>query len=178
MQAYKHIFTSPSSAEKEPRATRAGNARIHGMTKVTLPSIAYVCTQVRFSVFPLPALLLVSHRLQVRFALSSSPVFSRTDTVMDSERFYNSVLDLFEDPEETQEVNDLQTWWNRCDLPLHYVDLNLSNAGPAIQSNIPWLFIRTSSSLQRQHAGQDQGETSRDKSAFRRYMICIYICGY
>jgi len=40
-------------------------------------------------------------------------VFSRTDTATDSERFYNSVLDLFEDPEEKEEVNDLITWWNR-----------------------------------------------------------------
>lgn len=52
--------------------------------------------------------------MQVRFALSSSPVFSRSDLVTDSERFYNTVLDLFEDIEERAEVNDLITWWNRC----------------------------------------------------------------
>jgi hypothetical protein len=46
-QAFKHIFTSPSSVDKEPKATRSCNARIHGMTRVTLPSIAYVATQVR-----------------------------------------------------------------------------------------------------------------------------------
>lgn len=45
-QAYKHVFTSPSSVEKEPKATRSGNARIHGMTKVTSASIAYISTQV------------------------------------------------------------------------------------------------------------------------------------
>lgn len=45
-QAYKHIFTSPSSVEKEPKATRSGNARIHGMMQVTPASIAYVATQV------------------------------------------------------------------------------------------------------------------------------------
>lgn len=45
-QAYKHIFTSPSSVEKEPKATRSGNARIHGMTQVTPASIAYIATQV------------------------------------------------------------------------------------------------------------------------------------
>jgi hypothetical protein len=45
-ETFKHIFTSPSSVEKEPKATRSGNARIHGMTKVTLGSIAYVATQV------------------------------------------------------------------------------------------------------------------------------------
>ena len=46
-QAYKHIFTSPSSVDKDPKATRSGNARIHGMTNIMLPSIAYVATQVR-----------------------------------------------------------------------------------------------------------------------------------
>ena len=50
---------------------------------------------------------------QARFALSSSAVFTRSDTVTDSERFYTSVLDLFEDPEENVEVNDLLLWWNR-----------------------------------------------------------------
>jgi hypothetical protein len=45
-------------------------------------------------------------------------VFSRTDTATDSERFYNSVLDLFEDVEEQKEVNDLMTWWNRLVLIL------------------------------------------------------------
>ncbi|KIM91266.1 hypothetical protein PILCRDRAFT_1435 [Piloderma croceum F 1598] len=57
---------SPSSVEKEPKATRSGNAQIHRMTKVTPPSIVYVATQ-------------------VQFALSLSPVFSRTDTVTNSE---------------------------------------------------------------------------------------------
>ncbi|KAG1902986.1 uncharacterized protein F5891DRAFT_1127521 [Suillus fuscotomentosus] len=97
-QAYKHVFTSPSSVDKEPKATRSGNARIHGMTRVTLPSIAYIATQVRFS-------------------LTSSPVFSRTDTVTDSERFYNSILEVFEDPDEKQEVDDLVVWWNRQIFP-------------------------------------------------------------
>jgi hypothetical protein len=46
LQAFKHIFTSPSSVDREPKATRSGNARIHGMTQVTPASIAYVATQV------------------------------------------------------------------------------------------------------------------------------------
>ena len=41
-------------------------------------------------------------------------MFSRTDTVTDSERFYNSVIELFDDPEELEEVNELLVWWNRC----------------------------------------------------------------
>ncbi|KAG2092132.1 uncharacterized protein F5147DRAFT_657752 [Suillus discolor] len=94
VNAFRHIFMSPSSVEKEPKATRAGNARLHGMTAVTAPSVAYVATQ-------------------VRFALCSSSVFSRTDTVTDSETFYHSLLDLLEDPDERGEVTDLLVWWNR-----------------------------------------------------------------
>ena len=46
LQAFKHIFTSPSSVEIDAKATRSGNARIHGMTRVTTASLAYVATQV------------------------------------------------------------------------------------------------------------------------------------
>ena len=46
VQAFKHIFTSPSSVEKEVKATRSGNARIHGMTRVITASLAYVAMQV------------------------------------------------------------------------------------------------------------------------------------
>jgi len=48
-QAYKHIFTSSSSVEKEVKATRSGNARIHDMKGVTTASLAYVATQVRLA---------------------------------------------------------------------------------------------------------------------------------
>ncbi|OBZ70778.1 hypothetical protein A0H81_09007 [Grifola frondosa] len=94
VKAYRYIFTSPSSVDDETKATRAGNARIHGMTKVTPASIAYIATQ-------------------VRFALSSSQVFSRTDTATDSERFYNSILNVLTDVEEIEQINDLLAWWNR-----------------------------------------------------------------
>ncbi|KAG1829676.1 hypothetical protein EV424DRAFT_1470688 [Suillus variegatus] len=81
---FKHVFTSPSSMEKEPKATCSGNAYLHGMKSVMKESLAYIATQVRFS-------------------LSSSSVFSRTDTVTDSETFYHSILDLLEDPDECEE---------------------------------------------------------------------------
>jgi hypothetical protein len=96
---YKHIFTSPSSVDDdEPKATRSGNARLHGMTSVTKASLAYVATQ-------------------VRFALCSASTFSRADTVTDSETFYNSVLDFLNDVEEKVEVQDLLSWWNRRVFP-------------------------------------------------------------
>jgi len=34
-------------------------------------------------------------------------VFSRLDTATDSEQFYNSILDLFDDSDEQEEVNNL-----------------------------------------------------------------------
>lgn len=111
-KAFKHIFTSPSSVEKEPTATRSGNARIHGMTCVTIPSLAYVATQVSIKIF-LPSRFLTEKSFQVRFTLSSSPVFSRTDLTTDSERFYNSIVEFLEDPEESVEVQELLVWWNR-----------------------------------------------------------------
>lgn len=96
--------------EKEPKATRSGNAYLHGMKSVTKGSLAYIATQVRCKFFH-DSLYLPF--LQVRFSLSSSSVFSRTDTVTDSENFYHSILDLLEDPDETEEVADLMTWWTR-----------------------------------------------------------------
>ncbi|KAG1906720.1 uncharacterized protein F5891DRAFT_1125542 [Suillus fuscotomentosus] len=99
--AYKHVFTSPSSVDREPKATRSRNARLHGMKSVTIASIAYIATQVRFT-------------------LSSSSVFSRTDTTTDSETFYHSFLDLLEDPEEFKEVDELLTWWNRQVFPTSF----------------------------------------------------------
>ncbi|KAG2086100.1 hypothetical protein BD769DRAFT_1681354 [Suillus cothurnatus] len=86
------------SVDREPKATRSGNAYLHGMKSVTKGSLAYIATQ-------------------VRFALSSSSVFSRTDTVTDSENFYHSILDLLEDPDESEEVVDLMTWWTRRIFP-------------------------------------------------------------
>ena len=49
---------------------------------------------------------------QVRFALSTSSIFSKTDTVTDSERFYNTMLDLFNLADKKKDINDLLTWWN------------------------------------------------------------------
>ena len=39
-------------------------------------------------------------------------VFSYTNTTTDLECFYDSVMDIFEDPEQ-HEVNDLLVWWNQ-----------------------------------------------------------------
>ncbi|KAG1776909.1 hypothetical protein EV702DRAFT_1179795 [Suillus placidus] len=76
---FKHVFTSPSSVDKEPKAMRSGNAYCHAGT--------------------------------------SSSVFSCTDTVTDSENFYHSILDVLEDPDESEEVSDLMMRWTRRVFP-------------------------------------------------------------
>lgn len=125
LQAYKHIFTSPSSVDRIPKATRSGNARIHGMTCVTPASIAYVATQVRPSFAVSPRSL--SWFYQARFALSSAAVFSRSDTITDSERFYTSILELFDDIDEQQELQELVIWWNRYCLSPRYSQTPMTN---------------------------------------------------
>jgi hypothetical protein len=92
------------------------------MTQVTIAALAYIATQVGRKHRPVacnlegPLLKLlppINCLDQVRFALSSSPVFSRSDLVTDSETFYNSIIDLLEDPEEQAEVRLLLGWWNK-----------------------------------------------------------------
>ncbi|KAG6913502.1 hypothetical protein DXG01_006388 [Tephrocybe rancida] len=46
LKVFKHIFTSPSSVNKDPKVTQSRNAHLHDMTSVTAASIAYVATQV------------------------------------------------------------------------------------------------------------------------------------
>ncbi|KAJ3528944.1 hypothetical protein NMY22_g9199 [Coprinellus aureogranulatus] len=103
VSAYKHVFTSPSSVEQETRATRSGNAEIHGMKSVTIPSLAYISTLVRFS-------------------LSSSAVFCRNDRSTDSERFYKTIIEFLESPSEEEEVGDLLKWWNQRVFPSYHAE--------------------------------------------------------
>ncbi|KAG2130522.1 hypothetical protein BD769DRAFT_1627873 [Suillus cothurnatus] len=100
---FKHVFTSPSSVDKEPKATCSGNAYLHGMKSITK-------------------------------GLSS--IFSRTDTITDSENFYHSILDLLEDPDESEEVVDLMTWWTRRIFP------NSSSSQRSISKNSALSKIR------------------------------------
>jgi hypothetical protein len=90
------------------------------MTRVTPASIAYIATQVSSDIHSarlvFPCAFSAIRLWQTRFALSSSSVFSRTDTITDSERFCNSILELFDDVEEKAEVEDLLVWWNRYGL--------------------------------------------------------------
>ncbi|KAI6013797.1 hypothetical protein BKA83DRAFT_4499837 [Pisolithus microcarpus] len=100
VSAYKHIFTSPSSIDQELKATHSRNACIHRMHHVTKASIAYVA-------------------MQTHFSLTSAQVFSCTDLITDSEQFYSSIMELLDDPDKSNEVDQLITWWNRQIFPLY-----------------------------------------------------------
>lgn len=79
------------------------------MTRVTAASLAYLATQVNHSASS--DQVYTDAWSQARFALTSSPTFTRTDTVTDSHRFYTTLLDVLEDPEEKTEVDELFVWW-------------------------------------------------------------------
>lgn len=49
--------------------------------------------------------------------MSSVAVFSRSDLITDSERFYNTIIELLYDAEEKKEVDELLSWWNRQIFP-------------------------------------------------------------
>lgn len=42
-------------------------------------------------------------------------MFCRLDAVSDSKKFYLSILELFNDAEELEEVNGLLDWWSWYD---------------------------------------------------------------
>ncbi|KAG2352669.1 hypothetical protein BDR07DRAFT_1454911 [Suillus spraguei] len=72
----------------------------------------------------------------VQLPLSSSSVFSCTDTVTDSENFYHSILDILEYPDENKEVVELMMWWTCCIFPI------FSSAQCGISKNSVLLKIR------------------------------------
>ncbi|KAI6011922.1 hypothetical protein BKA83DRAFT_4466618 [Pisolithus microcarpus] len=99
VSAYKHIFTSPSSVDHEPKATRSRNAL---------------------------------HDQGACFGLTSAQIFSHTDLITDSERFYSSIMELLDDPDESDEVDQLITCWNRQVFPLYTTTERLPSKDSAL----------------------------------------------
>ncbi|TFK27440.1 hypothetical protein FA15DRAFT_586202, partial [Coprinopsis marcescibilis] len=96
VKCYKHIFTSPSSADcdRQPtRAKRSSNSQLHDMKLVTLESLAYVA-------------------MHVKFTLSATTSFQLAEAVEESQKFYDHLLKFLRDPADKEEVNALLEWWN------------------------------------------------------------------
>jgi len=105
LRAYRHIFTSPSSASDENMGTTkitsrrrdvATTLRLNG--RVTPRSIAYAATQLVFS-------------------LNSSQEWRHEHAGLYYPSLYNFIVDFFEDADSDDEttiasVKDLLQWWN------------------------------------------------------------------
>ena len=68
----------------------------------------------------------------------STQTFSRTDLATDSERFYNSVLELLEDPDEKDEVDQLMGWWNRYVVNMYFLITKVTS----LQTDLPVIYLK------------------------------------
>ncbi|KIK76228.1 hypothetical protein PAXRUDRAFT_170574, partial [Paxillus rubicundulus Ve08.2h10] len=116
VQAFRHVFTSPTSALKmdnededtdagqlrkrgkyDERRTRSHVAALLGMKSVSPRAIAYIA-------------------VQLRFALSSCGSWRIVDGEFNYQKFYNNIVHFFEGadtPEEKSIIERLLLWWNR-----------------------------------------------------------------
>ena len=139
LQAFRHIFTSPSSADCEDVAddtdeedqtptepplkrqrgssekrSRAHVAALIGMKAVSPRAIAYTAVQVSIIRNIRVRFLLIMSKL--RFALSSCNSWRIIDEDFDYAKFYNNITTFFEDVHTTQDkkaISKLLLWWNR-----------------------------------------------------------------
>ncbi|KAG2003612.1 hypothetical protein CC2G_004204 [Coprinopsis cinerea AmutBmut pab1-1] len=143
VKAFKHVFTSPSSVDAVPKATRSGNARIHGMTSATVPSLAYIA-------------------VQVRFALSSETAFIRAEAGSESEKFYLALLDIFEDVHQQHKVVELLAWYNKQVFPA------FTNSKRIVAEDSPYALFKAYSQSIKESKGQKAlkpSNKSRTKAA-------------
>lgn len=134
-QAYKFVFTSPSSAldiecqedvdehvpssrkrsrRSQKAPTRGHVANLLGMKAVTARSLAYVAVQVRFFLASIWIHDTIGH--QLRFALSNAGAWNENDGCFNYVTFYNNITDYFEldfGPENQAHTTTLLAWWTR-----------------------------------------------------------------
>lgn len=130
-QAFKAIFTSPTSAEDSEnvsleltsygkhrlgeRWTRAHVAMRIGMKTVNAHATAYVACQVRrWLTVDMP----FDDRTicQVCFALSSFGSWAIVEGIFDTHKFYDVIVDWFEGAEDEDDwkfIEELLLWWSR-----------------------------------------------------------------
>ena len=66
----------------------------------------------------------------------STQTFSQTDLAMDSEQFYNSVLELLEDPDKKDKVDQLMGWWNRYMVNMYFLITKVTS----LQTDLPVIY--------------------------------------
>ncbi|KAH7924392.1 hypothetical protein BV22DRAFT_1013406, partial [Leucogyrophana mollusca] len=99
VRAYLHVFRSPSSAIDEgtsEKSTRRGNAALHSIRHVNIPSIAYVATIVRF-------VLSSQHSLTRGGSAGSWP----------HSAFYNNIIKMAFNTMDQVARKELLAWWDQ-----------------------------------------------------------------
>jgi hypothetical protein len=123
-QAFRHIFTSPSSAAKEETISDVTSRRrdvastLHMNSQVTPRSIAYTATQVCRHLHITPSVADWS-LLKLVFALGSAREWKREHAGFHYPSFYNFIVDYLENPQDEasqRDINELLKWWNQYDL--------------------------------------------------------------
>ena len=136
LQAFRYIFTSPSSAEftaddlnsefllSQPKRRHRGEQRTHtniatllGMKTVMPHAIAYIAVQVSFFFSLLLNIYHSSPICQLHFALASCGSWRIIDVFFNYHQFYKNIVTFFEDITDTMEteefIKELVLWWNR-----------------------------------------------------------------
>ena len=124
-QAFRHIFTSPSSATKNKVSEVTFRQRdvanvLHMNNHVTPRLIAYTATQVcsHLLIFRslLMSLLPAPLGPKLIFSLSTAREWKREHNGFYYPAFYDFIVDFFEDIEDNaaqENADDLLDWWNR-----------------------------------------------------------------
>lgn len=119
-QAYRHIFTSPSSAadenlNKASKSRRRDVASKVGLNShVTPRSIAYAATQVCF--YYLAWLSFIHFICKLLFSLNTASDWVHQHAGFHYPSFYNFIVDFFEEAQDMsskKSVDDLLQWWNQ-----------------------------------------------------------------
>jgi hypothetical protein len=138
IQAFKHIFTSPHSAEevtsdynpdsvfsgedisnrkvRRGNATREHNASLIGLRAVTPRALAYTACQVSPPFYLSTFLTILALFQQLRQSLSSSTSWHENDDHFSYIDFYNNIIDYFEvdvGPNSKLRTDNLLCWWTR-----------------------------------------------------------------
>ncbi|KAF8891584.1 hypothetical protein CPB84DRAFT_1683224 [Gymnopilus junonius] len=92
VRVFRHIFTGPSSALEASRDANKTKAKVFHIKKVTGRMIAYAA-------------------VQTYLALSSAKKWTNFIDCFGLDVFYDNVVSMFEENEETQFIQDTLDWW-------------------------------------------------------------------
>ncbi|KAM6489009.1 hypothetical protein JOM56_014326 [Amanita muscaria] len=140
VKVFKHIFTSPSSANASVEASEnvpignpaAGSRTTHNAKRATRKDVSG-CLHMEEKV---TARAIAYAAVQLVFALSDAPHWTAVHNGFDYRSFYYFVVDFFEalaDKSSKERVKELLSWWNRRVFPTKH--LSASSQSQQVTSN-------------------------------------------